>query len=211
DEYNAALHPASSRIIVFGSNAATLPDTAALRRLAPIDSAGQVVDRSGSDLEGALNAARGQIAPDSTPRVVLFSDGHQTGGSVENAIARFRAAHIPVFVEPMAVRSLGDAWIDRIDFPERITAGATFTTTITVGAQRGTPGTLTLRADDAVVATREITLPVGLTPIAVEGRIDTPGNHVIRGSLSVSGDPLAANNTLESVAEVLPRTRMLYV
>ena len=52
---------------------------------------------------------------------------------------------------------------------------------------------------------------MGLTPIAVEGRIDTSGTHVIRGSLSVSGDPLAANNTLESVAEVMPRTRVLYV
>ena len=33
DEYNATVHPSSSRIIVFGSNTATLPDTAALRRL----------------------------------------------------------------------------------------------------------------------------------------------------------------------------------
>src|SRR5262245_63839749 len=36
DEINAALHPSYWRIVVFGSTAATIPDTATLRRIAPI-------------------------------------------------------------------------------------------------------------------------------------------------------------------------------
>src|SRR3954464_682122 len=60
DQLNGTLHPAWSRIVVFGSTTATVPDTAALRRLAPIEAtATEPVDRSGSDLENALNAARG--------------------------------------------------------------------------------------------------------------------------------------------------------
>jgi uncharacterized membrane protein len=213
DAINATLHPSYWRIVVFGATATTIPDTAALRRLAPIDTAanGQPVDRSGSDLEAALNAARGQLAPDSTPRIVLFSDGHPTSGSVESAVARLTSAHIPVFVEPMAVRSLGDAWVDRIDLPERISAGGTFTATVVTGAQRGGHATVTLRSDDAVVATRDVTLPQGFTPVALDARIDNPGNHVIRASISVPGDPLAVNNTLDQSAVVLPRTRVLYV
>ncbi len=213
DQFNSTLHPASSRIVVFGSTTATIPDTAALRKLAPIDSASaaQPVDRSGSDVEGALNAARGQLEPDSTPRIVLFSDGHPTEGSVEYAVGRLTAAHIPVFVEPMAVRSLGDAYVDRIDLPERIAAGAPFSATVMVGAQRSTPASITLRVDGGVVATREVTLPAGLTPVVLEARIDSAGSHVIRASMSVAGDPLAVNNTLEAVAEVTPRARVLYV
>jgi Ca-activated chloride channel family protein len=213
DQMNGTLRPAWSRILVFGSTTATIADTAALRRLAPIDAAeaAQSVDRSGSDLEAALNAARGQLAPDSTPRVVLFSDGHATEGRVENAVARLQAAHIPVFVEPMAVRSLGDAWIDRIDLPERIAAGGAFAATIAVGAQHATSGTVTLRADGVVVATREVTLPPGLTPVTLEGHIDSAGSHVLAASVSVANDPLAANNTLETAAEVAPRARVLYV
>jgi len=213
DEINGTLHPSYWRIVIFGSTAATVPDTAALRRLAPIETSttGQPVDRSGSDLETALNAARGQLAPDSTPRIVLFSDGHPTSGSIENAVARVIAAHIPVFVEPMAVRSLGDTWVDRIDLPERISSGATFTATVIAGAQRGGHATITLRSDDVVVATREVTLPQGLTPVALDARIDNAGNHVIRASISVAGDPLAVNNTIDQAASVLPRARVLYV
>ncbi len=213
DEINATLHPSYWRIVVFGSNSTTVSDTAALRRLAPIEASttGQPVDRSGSDLEAALNAARGQLAPDSTPRIVLFSDGHPTSGSIETAVARLIAAHIPVFVEPMAVRSLGDAWIDRIELPERIPAGATFTATVIAGAQRAGAATVTLRSDDAVVATREVTLPQGITPISLDARIETAGNHVIRASLSMAGDPLPVNNTLDQAAVVVPRTRVLYV
>ena len=213
DEMNGNLRPAWSRILVFGSTTATVSDTAALRRLAPIDGPPetQPVDRSGSDLEAALNAARGQLAPDSTPRVILFTDGHSTEGTVENAIARLQSAHIPVFVEPMVVRSLGDAWIDRIDLPERIAAGGMFAATVAVGAQHAGSGTVTLRADGAVVATREVALRQGLTPVVLEGQIDSAGSHVLAASLSLANDPLAANNTLEVAAKVMPRARVLYV
>jgi len=213
DQMNSSLRPAWSRILVFGSTTATVSDTAALRRMAPIDAAAntQSVDRSGSDLEAALNAARGQLAPDSTPRVILFSDGHSTEGTVENALARLQTAHIPVFVEPMVVRSLGDAWIDRVDLPARIAAGSTFAATIVVGAQHAASGTITFRADDAIVATREVTLRQGLTPVVLEGQIDSAGSHVLSASLTVANDPLAANNTLEVAAEVMPRARVLYV
>jgi Ca-activated chloride channel homolog len=213
DQMNGTLRPAWSRILVFGSTTATLSDTTALRRIAPIDvaEATQPVNRSGSDLEAALNAARGQLAPDSTPRVVLFSDGHATEGQVENAVARLQTAHIPVFVEPMAVRSLGDAWIDRIELPERIAAGGTFAATIVVGAQHAASGMVTLRADGVVVATREVTLPQGLSPVTVEAHVDSAGSHLLAAAVSVANDPLAANNTLETAAEVTPRARVLYV
>src|SRR3954447_14189567 len=212
DQITGPLRPAWSRIVVFGSTTATVPDTAALRRLAPIDAAvSDQVDRSGSDLENALNAARGQLAPDSTPRIVLFSDGRPTGGRLENAIARLTTAHIPVYVKPLTVRSLGDAWVDRIDLPERVIEGTPFVTTVSIGAQHAATGTLTLRADDELVATREVSLQQGFTPVQVDARIATAGSHVLRGQISVPRDPLAPNITLDSVAEVTPRTRVLYV
>src|SRR5205807_10332700 len=47
DEMNTALHPAHSRIVVFGANARTIPDTAALRALAQRDPA--AADPTGVD------------------------------------------------------------------------------------------------------------------------------------------------------------------
>jgi uncharacterized membrane protein/uncharacterized protein YegL len=89
--------------------------------------------------------------------------------------------------------------------------GAAFVATVTIGAQHAATGTLTLRADDELIATREVSLQQGMTPIDVDARIATAGSHVLRGTITVPSDPLAANNTLESVAQVTPRTRVLYV
>ena len=213
DELNAGLRPSHWRIVAFGATSTTLDDTAALRRLAQIDTsqAREEIDRTGSDLERALGAARAQLAPDSTPRIVLFTDGRPTIGDVRAAILRLAAAHVPVFVEPMSVRSLGDTWVDRIDLPERIAAGASFTAVVAVGAQRGAAATVELRSEGAVLATRHVTIPSGLTAVALEARIEEPGSHVFQASISVPGDPLTANNTLERAARADPRGRVLYI
>ena len=213
DEFNASLRPDHWRIVAFGTTSAVVADTAALRRLAQVDSTttGDGIDRTGSDLEAALGAARAQLAPDSTARIVLFSDGQPTAGRVEDAVVKLTAAHIPVFVEPMSVRSLGDAWLDRIDLPDRVAAGATFSTVVTIGAQRATTATVDLKSGGAVLASRKVTIPPGLTSVAVEVRIDTAGAQLIHASVAAAGDSLPANNTLDGFAWVEPRARVLYV
>ena len=50
----------------------------------------------------ALDAARGELAPDHVPRIVLFSDGRQTAGDVRAAMTRLAAERVPVSVEPLA-------------------------------------------------------------------------------------------------------------
>lgn len=213
DELNATLHPSHSRIVAFGSTRAVIADTAALRRLAEVDStsAADTIDRTGSDLEAALGAARAELVADSTARIVLFSDGRPTAGSVEEAVVKLTAAHIPVFVEPMSVRSLGDTWLDRIDLPDRIAAGATFSTVVTIGAQRATTAIVDLKSGGVVLGSRKVTVPPGLTAVAVDGRLDTAGAHVLSASIVVPGDPLPVNNTLDGFAWVEPRVRVLYV
>jgi uncharacterized membrane protein len=213
DDLNARVRPDQWRIVAFGANAAPVDGTAALRRLTQIDEAGGdgVVDRTGSDLERGLAVARSQLAPDSTPRIVLFSDGRPTVGDVPAALVRLAAAHIPVSVQPMAVRSIGDAWIDRIDLPERIAAGATFSALVTVGAQRGTAATIELRSGSAVLATRDMTLAAGLTQVALDARVDDPGSHILQATVAVARDPLSVNNRLDHPIWAEPRGRVLYV
>ena len=123
DEINSALRPAHSRIVVFGADAAALDDTAALRTLGERDvKAGQrdVVDRSGTDVERGLDAARAELRPGAVPRVVLFSDGRETAGDSRAAVERLAAAGVPVSVEPMTPRDLGDTWVDEIALPSRV-------------------------------------------------------------------------------------------
>lgn len=214
DEINTSLRPAHSRIVIFGGMVRTVGDTAALRALAQLDPAAEDpthVDRRGTDLETALDAARGELATDHVARIVLFSDGHATAGDVRAAIARLGTAHIPVSVEPLAVRSLGDTWVESVVIPERIHATASFPVTINVGSQREGTASVELRSGTKVLARQPAPLSKGLTPVTLDVTADVPGALILEAAVAIAGDPLTANDTLARGLWVEPRVRVLYV
>jgi Ca-activated chloride channel homolog len=217
DTLNAALNPSHFRIVAFGATAAALDGgTPALRQLAHMDAGGPaagaaIVDRSGTDLQTALAAARAELAPGSVPRIVLFTDSHATAGDTDAALAQLVEGHIPVSVEPLAPRSLGDAWIDSLDVPERVPAGATFTATVAVASQRDAEAVIELRSAGKVLGTQSVTLSKGLAPVAISAVLDVPGPYVLQAVLKTAGDPLAQNNTIDKGVWADPRTKVLYV
>ena len=214
DEITAAVHPSHSRIVAFGTRATTVESTAALGQLGARDvQPGQpdVVDRTGTDLEGALEAARSELGPGYVPRIVLFSDGRATAGDVRAATARLAAAGIPVSVEPMATRDLGDTWVDEIAVPKRSAPGALVSAAVMVGSQRATQALVELREGAQVLGSRVVALAAGETPVPFDVAFDEPGSHVIEATVTAPGDPLVVNNQLRREIVVGPRPRVLYI
>jgi uncharacterized membrane protein/uncharacterized protein YegL len=213
DALNAGARPAHSRILAFGADVIPVQSTAALRQLAQPDAVGNdaAAAGSGTDIERALTEARAAVAPGHVPRIVLFSDGRQTSGDVRQAITRLAAQGIPVFVEPMGVRDLGDAWVDAVWLPERLTAGTTATVAVDIGTQRAVAGVLQVREGSQVLARQELTLPSGVRSVPVDLTFETAGAHAIDVQFAVPADPLAVNNTLSKEAYVRPRAQVLYV
>ena len=215
DELNGTLSPAHTRIVVFGKTAAVVRDAGALRDLAKLEdsdeSAGSPVDRGGTDLEAALDVARAELAPGYVPRIVLFSDGDPTGGDTSAAVARLAVDRIPVFVEPLAVRTLGDTWVESVDVPARIGAGESFTATVRVGSQRDATATVDVRADGTVVATRRVDVARGVTPVAMDVAVPTTGAHVLQATVATQDDPLKVNNSLDHGIWADARAKVLYI
>ncbi len=213
DALNAGARPAHSRIVAFGADVVSIENTAALRQFAQPDAVGNeaAVAGSGTDLERALGEARASLAPGHLPRIVLFSDGHQTSGDVRQAITRLAAQGIPVFVEPLGVRDLGDAWVDGIALPDRLTAGTTATLAVDIGSQKPVSGLLEVREGTQVLASREVTLPPGVRSVAIDLTFDAAGAHAIDVQFTVPNDPLAVNNKLSREAYVRPRAQVLYL
>jgi uncharacterized membrane protein/uncharacterized protein YegL len=213
DALNTGARPAHSRILAFGADVIPVQSTAALRQLAQPDAVGNdaAVAGSGTDIERALTEARAAVAPGHVPRIVLFSDGRQTSGDVRQAITRLAAQGIPVFVEPMGVRDLRDAWVDAVWLPERLTAGTTATVAVDIGTQRAVAGVLQVREGSRVLASQDLVLPSGVRSVPVDLTFDTAGAHAVDVQFTVPADPLAVNNTLSKEAYVRPRAQVLYV
>jgi uncharacterized membrane protein len=214
DDIDRTVRPSHSRIVAFGSTVAALPDTAALRQLASMDPAGsavRTVDRQGTDLEAALAAARAELAAGYVPRIVLFTDGRPTAGDTDAAVVSLASAGIPVSVEPLAPRVLGDTWVDRVDLPDRVPAGAPLVATVGVGSQREASVLVQVRSGGAVIGSRSVPIEKGMTDVAVGVVLGTPGLHVLQASVTTAGDPLAENNTLERGVWADPKSKVLYV
>ena len=213
DELTRTLRPAHSRIVAFGTTVATVENTAELRRLAQLDPSrtDQGLDRRGTDLEAALDGARARLAPGHIPRLVLFSDGQPTAGDTGAAVTRLAAERIPVAIEPLAARSLGDTWIDTLELPGRVSAGGSFVATVGIGSQREGTAVVELRLAGTVLARQPAAIVKGLTRVALTVSIESAGAHVLQAAVTMPADPFAANNTLERDSWVAPRAKVLYV
>jgi Ca-activated chloride channel homolog len=214
DDIEGAVRPSRSRIVAFGSTVAALPDTAALRQLASMDAAATAArasNRQGTDLEAALAAARAELAEGYVPRIVLFTDGRPTAGDTDAAVVSLASAGIPVSVEQLAPRVLGDTWVDRLDLPDRVPAGATLVATVGVGSQRDASVLVEVRSGGTLIGSRSVTIGKGMTDVGVGAVLATPGLHVLQASVMTAGDPLAENDTLERGVWADPKSKVLYV
>ncbi len=214
DGLNREVRPAHSAIVVFGDDTAVIDGTDTLRRLGEDDpeAVGESpVSRDGSDLDRALREARAELASGHLPRLVLFSDGRETAGRVRTAAVRLASEAVPVFVEPMAPRDLGDTWIDAVGVPARIAAGSLVTVTVDVGSQRAAEGQVELREGQRVLASRRVRLDVGTNAITLDTAFDEAGAHPLEAAVSVVSDPVAANDRLIREVLVGPRTPVLYI
>ena len=213
DALNAEIKPDHSRIMAFGANVAVLDRTALLREIAnknPADTTGPV-QREGSDLDQALRQARAELLPGHVSRIVLLTDGRETSGDVTHAIAQLAAAGVRVFVEPMTVRDLGDTWVDAIVLPDRLSVGGLVTATVNVGSQRAGPAIVELKSATRVVATKTVSIQVGVTRVPLDVTFTDPGAQRLEATVTMAEDPLGSNNRLSREAFVADRPRVLYI
>ena len=213
DELNASVKPAYSRIVAFGTNAASVASTLELLNFGTLEPkvASPAIDRTGTDLDAALMFARASLQPGALPRIILFSDGRPTAGDTTAAIARLHADGVPVSVMPQKQPNTGDTWIDSIDVPARISAGATFAATVHVTSQRAGLAMLELRALGKVVASKPMQLPVGTTVMTVDVTLDSLGAQAIEATVTMPGDVMAKNNRLDLAVNVAAKPKVLYV
>ena len=213
DALQRDIAPAHSSILAFGLDAKVLPDVAALRALAGQDPSaeGGPVDRSGSDLERALSEARAEIAAGHVGRLVLFSDGRQTRGDAAEAAIRNAADGLPVSVEPLDPRDLGDVWLDSVDLPEHLSAGALVQARIRIGSQRETRAVVELRQGGRILARDAVSLTVGTTEVPMDVVLEDSGAHVLEAVVTAESDPVDVNNRLARETLVRARPRVLYV
>jgi Ca-activated chloride channel family protein len=167
-----------------------------------------------TDIEGALLFALAQFEPDAARRVVLFSDGIETRGSLARAGAVLRAADVPVLVAPPPAGTAHELGIAQLELPDAVKAGAPFAVRASIRATHASRARLRLLRDGTPEPDGERTLELspGDNPVTLRSLCRTPGKVVYRLELTPEGaDRLAQNNVFERAVRVLGKPRVLYV
>ena len=182
-------------VVVFGGNALVdrLPsqlDELAEPASAPVAGA--------TDVGAAVRLAAAIFPAGTQQRIVLLSDGNDTSGEAEDAIAAAAARGIRLDVVTPADESAAEVLVDVLDAPPGARVGETIDLMVRLRSTITTGATLRLLADGATVATRELELEPGITAIPFSVTADAPGFHVFRAVIEPETDRFSENNAADA-------------
>ena len=214
-QVNAQYQPAQSRVVAFADHAEVVDSVDAVRALALTteDGAGRdhAINQSATDLEEGLLAALPGFAPGLAKRIVLLSDGNQTGGNVWQAMLRLQAEGVRVFAVPATVAAHNDAWIERISVPAGARERAAVEVEVRVFSRRPVPARVELAIGERKAAVRSVTLSPGDNRVSFTVRFPQAGTQNVTARVSAEGDELPRNDALTEDVMVQPRPHVLYV
>ena len=181
--------------------------------------AGLTANGTRTDLASALNSTRDEMAGLPLSGVVVVTDGADNGGSdIGASLLGLRARRVPVYTVGIGQeRFTRDIAVERVSAPPTILAGAStiIEAVISLRGVHGEKTTLTVEANDRIVATQETTLPEKGDVARVRLRIPpmAPGTYRIAVKAKpLDKETLVENNEFHTVLEVRPGpARILYV
>lgn len=172
-----------------------------------------------TDLAGALEGARQELAGTPLAGLVVVTDGADNAGrELDPALLALKARKVPVYtVGAGDERFARDIAIERVALPARPLAGANLLADVTLRL-RGVAGervTLTAESDGRVVATETVTLPAREETMRARLRLAelAPGTHRITvRTPALEREPVTENNEAHGIVQVRQGPdRILYV
>jgi uncharacterized membrane protein len=142
-------------------------------------------------------------------RLVLLSDGNDTGGAGAQAIAAAAARGVRLDVVLPDQATHPEALVDGVDAPAGARVGEAIELVVRVRSTVETDATLRLLADGATVATRELALEPGTVSVTFTVEADEAGFHVFRAVLEPAGDHFAENNAADAYVLVTGEPQVL--
>lgn len=170
------------------------------------------VPDDGSDLAAGLRTARSLIGSGRSGRILLISDGEDTGVGLRAAAAICAVAHIPLDVLPEVRPGSTDAAVLDLELPSELRHGESFT-----GAARlicdtaGQRAWRVLRGEVVVGEGRAVMTPFQPLTVTFSDRPPQPGLTDYRVELDATDDRQPANNRAIGTLRISGGERVLVI
>jgi Ca-activated chloride channel homolog len=165
----------------------------------------------GTDLAAGLRLAGSLLPSAYRTRVVLVSDGQETGGDAVAQARLLNARGVETDVVPLGIPSGPEALLDHATAPSTVQADERFTVDVAAVSTVETAARVDVYLDGALVDQRAVTLEPGTTELTFGARSSAPGLHDVRATLEADLDTLPQNNEARAIVEVQGAPRVLVV
>jgi Mg-chelatase subunit ChlD len=156
------------------------------------------VGNEASNLAEAVDRAVSLIPRESPGRILVLSDGYETGSDVAAASARAASLGIAIDYRAMQRSGAGDLAIDRIDAPQSVAAAEAFMISAWVESPIAQEITYELVVGEQVLATGRRAVPAGRSRMVFRDKAGDAGARSytlrVRSVASAQDDPIIENN-----------------
>ncbi len=200
----ARLNPPEALVATFAERPQVVPDPAR-----------EWPDAPGWDTATNLGAAlrfAGQMLAGGRGSVLLISDGTAAAGDALRAATELAAAGVRV--DTLALDSVvvpTDVGIEAVDVLPNLWAGEPVSVTVSLYSQVATTANLVLIRDGLPLATAQLTLSPGATPISFSTVADAEGLMAFEARVSAPGDARPENDVGGAISVVRPAPTVLIV
>jgi uncharacterized membrane protein len=202
----------SGELVVFGREA--FVEATLTRDGPPVTSFASHLERSYTNVDVALRRALEAIDEGTRGRIVLVSDGNQTIGDASAAVARARAAQVPVDVVPLDYAYEQEVLVEKVVLPLEAKIGEPFLARVVAHAVARTPARIRLWQGGELVESRDVVLEAGANVEQFQLDLERPDFYRVEASvepLDARQDRLAQNNTAHGFVFTRGKAQVLYV
>jgi len=168
------------------------------------------VDAGGTEIASALRLALGTLPADRPSRLVLLSDGRQTGGDALAAAQEAAAHGVPISTVVLVGSNAPDVALTSLEVPRYSRAGEHVTVRATLEADRPGPATLILSAAGRAAGQQRVALRAGANTFYFSQDVgDRAGVRDYSVRVQASGDTVPQNDALDAATVVGAAPRLL--
>src|SRR5690606_37694515 len=161
-----------------------------------------IVDPSQTNIAAALRQAGGILNQAGGGKIVLFSDGLETIGSLTKEAQLMDAMNIVVDVVPLSSKVGEDAAISTLHVASELKQDAKYQLNVKIDSTNKTPAELIIYENDELIAEQMIQLIKGTNTYLIDALATSSGIRSYRAVLRMAEDTQAKNNTAYALSRV---------
>ena len=172
------------------------------------------VDPSATRLAYALEGVFQRLPAQSNARVLIFSDGVETGDTALSLVEEAKRKGVPIDVYPLSSRYDTEVLVESLTLPPLVAAGEPYDLRAVIISNVATPAELSLYRDGSLVVRRLVELEPGRNVIAFEGfELQEAGDGIVTYEMRVNPveDGFLQNNVGYGLTRVEGDARVLVI